>query len=163
MNIHTWATKWGVTAECFRDLQLALGTFTPPLPEGPADAVGKSEAFVQSAVRIEASQKGIKLWRNNVGALIPKGSQRPVRYGLANDSEQMNDVLKSSDLIGVEPTLITPQHVGRVLGLFDAFECKPEGWQFNPADAHEAAQWAFGRVILAAGGNFRFVTGVGQI
>lgn len=162
MNIHTWATKWGITVECLRDLQITLGTFTPPLPETNA-TYGKSEAFVQSAVRIEASQKGMKVWRNNVGALTPKGSSRPVRYGLANDSEQMNDILKSSDLIGICPTLITPQHVGRVMGIFDATECKEPGWQFNPTDPHEAAQWAFGRVVLAAGGNFRFVTGPGQL
>ena len=155
MNLHTWAVKWGISMEAFRDLQITLGTFTPPIEatEHAASYEGKSEAFVQSLVRIEASRKGVKLWRNNVGALIPKGSQRPVRYGLANDSEQMNDVIKSGDLIGIRPVMIQHHHVGRVLGQFVSREIKAPGHQFNANDPHQAAQMAWANVINAHGGD----------
>lgn len=160
--LHDWATRNHITLEAFRDLQTTLGLYTPELPP-TAPAHGKSEAFVQSDVRLEASEKRILCWRNNVGALTPKGSTRPVRYGLANDSEQMNKVLKSSDLVAVRPTLIEPRHVGTVLGHAVFRECKPPGWQFNPQDEHEAAQWAFGRVVIAAGADFAFATGRGTL
>jgi len=161
MNLHTWAAKWGVGVEAFRDLQMVLGTYTPPvLPTAPE--YGKSEAFAQSEVRLEASQKGIHLWRNNVGALIPKNSSRPVRFGLANDSEAMNDVIKSGDLIGIRPFVILPEHVGFVVGQFVSREIKEPGWQYTGA-GREVAQLAWINRINASGGDAAFATGRGTL
>lgn len=161
MNLHDWATRWGVSLEAFRDLQTVLGTYTPPVPQD-APEFGKSEAFVQSVVRLEASRKGVKLWRNNVGALIPKDSKRPVRFGLANDSAEMNDVIKSGDLIGIRSVVILPQHVGMRFGQFVSREVKAVGWQYTGAD-REPAQLAWANVINAAGGDAAFCTGEGTL
>lgn len=159
--LHEWAIAHGVGLAALQDLQIRLGVLTLPAavePEGPE----LSEAWAQSAVRLEASQKGVKLWRNNVGALIPKDSKRPVRFGLANDSPQMNDTLKSADLVGWRSVLIRPEHVGHVIAQTVSRECKPPGWQYT-GTAHEQAQLAWANLINAAGGDARFCTGPGTL
>lgn len=137
-----------------------------------AEGEGKSEGWAQAAFRMDAAARGAVYWRNNVGALkakevikCPHCSQpfthqrAPIRWGLCNDSSKLNDKFKSSDLIGIEPLLVTPAHVGQVVGRFSAREMKKPGWAFNPADPHEAAQAAFGSIVLAKGGDFKFSTG----
>lgn len=162
MNLHQWAIKHGVSLEAFRELQTTLGLYTPALPAGDPGE-GKSEAWAQSAVRLEASQKGCYLFRNNVGALKDKGG-RLVRYGLGNDSQALNDVLKSSDLIGFRPVLIQPAHVGRVVAQFLAREVKEPGHQVTPdSDDHEKAQLAFLNLVNANGGDAAFCTGPGTL
>lgn len=158
--LHDWARRWGVSLEAFRDLQITLGTYTPPLPQ-EAPARGKSEAWVQSAVRIEASQKGVTLFRNNVGVLEDK-TGRPVRYGLANDSKQINEVIKSGDLIGWRPRLIEPWMLGHVVAQFVSRECKTPGWQFTGA-GREAAQMNWIKLVNASGGDAAFTTGEGTL
>lgn len=160
MNLHEWARRWNLPLECVRDLQLTLGTYTPPLD--PADpASGKSEAYVQSVVRLEASQKGVKLFRNNVGALEDKRG-RVVRYGLANDTKALNEVLKSGDLIGIRPLVIQAHHVGHTLGQFVSREVKAPGWQYR-GDDHEKAQLAWANLVNSCGGDAAFVTGAGSL
>jgi hypothetical protein len=87
----------------------------------------KSEIQVQAETRLEYSQKhnGV-LWRNNVGAFKSSNGQW-VRYGLANDSKQMNKELKSSDLVGWTPVTITPEMVGYTIPVFTSIEVKEEG------------------------------------
>ncbi len=160
MSIHEWAQRWGLPIECVRDLQLTLGTYTPPLlPDAPG--YGKSEAWAQSVVRLEASEKGVTLFRNNVGA-HKDVSGRLVRYGLANDSKGLNEALKSHDLIGFRPRLILPQHVGHTIAQFTSREIKEPGWQYTGAD-REPAQLAFGNLVNAAGGDAAFATGRGTL
>ena len=158
--LHTWATRWGVPLEAIRELQILQGLYTPPLPP-EAEAHGKSEAWVQSLVRLEASQKGLKMWRNNSGALQDK-TGRLVRYGLANDSAAINAVLKSHDLIGIRKVPITQAMVGTVIGQFVTRECKPPDWQYT-GDDHEVAQLGFGNLINSMGGDAAFVTGEGSL
>lgn len=151
-NLHDWARKWGLSVECLRDLQITLGTYTPPLaPDDPS--VGKSEAWAQSALRIEASRKGVKLFRNNVGALADK-TGRFVRYGLANDSAAQNAMLKSGDLIGIRPVLIG----GHIFGQFVSREMKAPGWQYTGTD-REVAQLNWINLINSCGGDAAFATG----
>ena len=88
-----------------------------------------NEAGNQSAIRAHYDEQGWRLNRNNVGVLLDK-TGRPVRYGLANDSEQLNRVYKSGDLIGWRPVLITPDMVGDVIAQFVSIEVKKHGWRF---------------------------------
>lgn len=158
--LHQWAIKWGIPAHALQDLQVQLGVLTIP-DAAQASGPAKSEAWAQSAVRLEAGQKGVKLWRNNVGAL-PDRNGRLVRYGLANDSAEMNDKIKSGDLVGWRPILITPAHVGHTLGQFVSREIKEPGWQYTGA-AHEQAQLTWVNAVNAAGGDARFCTGPGTL
>jgi hypothetical protein len=162
-NLHEWFNRHAgrpLDLAAFRDLQTTLGTYTPPLP-AEAPGAGKSEAWAQSMVRMEASQKGIKLFRNNVGALKDERG-RLVRYGLGNDSPQMNDVIKSGDLIGIRPLLIQPCHVGHTVGQFVSREIKEPGWQFT-GQGREAAQLAWANLINSCGGDAGFATGPGTL
>lgn len=77
---------------------------------------------------------------------------RMIRYGLANESERMNRSFKSSDLIGITPTIILPEHVGMIVGVFTAIESKREGWRFSESDERAAAQQRFIQFVRNAGG-----------
>lgn len=162
-TLHDWFNRNAgrpLTMEVFHDLRVSLGLFTMPMEEKHPGR-GKSEAWASSMVRLEASSKGILLFRNNVGALQDK-TGRLVRYGLANDSDKVNDVLKSGDLIGVRPVLIQPHHVGHTLGQFVSREMKEPGWQYT-GDEHEVAQLQWANLINSAGGDARFATGEGTL
>lgn len=105
---------------------------------------------------------GAQNWRNNVGVLDDRRGI-PVRYGLANESKQENAVIKSSDVIGITPTLITQEMVGYYLGVMTALEIKESGWTFplptNKHDfAHCTAQARFHEIVRAACGFAGFVT-----
>lgn len=152
-QLNEWALAWGVPYLAVLDLQQRLGV----IPTDPPPMAGKSEAAVQNAERLKASELGGRLWRNNVGAYKPKGGGF-VRYGLCNDTEQLNEQLKSSDLIGIFPLLIQPQHVGTIVGQFWAIECKEGDWA-GVTDEHEKAQEAFGHLVIALGGRFQFSRG----
>lgn len=160
MNLHELAIKWGWSIEELRDVQATLGTYTPPIPVGDVSE-GKSESWAQSAVRLEASRKGVYLFRNNVGAL-KDATGRVVRFGLGNDSASLNDVLKSHDLIGFRPTLVRPEHVGQTWAKFTSREIKEPGWQYR-GDPHERAQLAFGNLVNSCGGDAAFATGEGTL
>ena len=160
-DLHEWFNRNAgkpLTVEVFRDLQTTLGTYTPPLPT-EAPGAGKSEAWAQSVVRLEASEKGVKLFRNNVGVLEDK-TGRPVRYGLGNDSAKMNEVIKSGDLIGLKSVIITPAMIGHRFGQFVSVECKSPGWQFTGA-GREKAQLAWANLVNSMGGMACFATGPG--
>lgn len=159
-NLHEWARRHRIPIEVFRDLQITLGLYTPPL-DPASEAAGKSEAWVQSVVRLEASKKGVKLFRNNVGALKDEGG-RLVRYGLGNDSAKLNQVLKSGDLIGIRPVLIEAHHIGQVFGQFVSREVKAPGWQYT-GSGREPAQAAWANLINSCGGDAAFATGEGTL
>ena len=117
-----------------------------------------SESSAQAAVRLAASQSGARLWRNNIGAgKLENGSY--IRWGLANDSSAVNARVKSGDLIGIRPVLITPEHVGRTLGVFVSREVKHPGWRFHPNDEREAAQQRWIDLVNSLGGDAAFTTG----
>ena len=120
-----------------------------------------SEAAVSVEVRLEASRLGIRLWRNNVGAgYMQDGSF--IRWGLANESAAMNRLIKSADLIGVRPILITPAMVGRTIGQFVSREAKRAGWKWSGTD-REVAQLAWADLVNSLGGDAAFTTGPGSL
>lgn len=91
-----------------------------------------SEGGNQSDIREHYARMGVRLWRNNSGVLLDK-TGRPVRFGLANDSKEVNEQIKSGDLIGWRPRLITPDMVGGVIAEFWSVEVKPDGWKMPRA------------------------------
>jgi hypothetical protein len=116
-----------------------------------------SESNVQAREQLKAARRGAWLLRNNSGAHKDK-TGRLVRYGLGNVSKRFNAECKSSDLIGVEPVLITADMVGSIIGRFVARECKPEGWKYMGTD-REVAQLKFINKVNELGGNAAFTTG----
>lgn len=109
-----------------------------------------SENAVQQRGRNLAAYYGPN-WRNNSGACYDD-TGRLIRYGLGNDSAQMNKRFKSPDTVGIRTVLVEPYMVGWTLGVFTGIEFKHEGWVRNPNDDHENAQQAFMDLIIQAGG-----------
>lgn len=158
MQLETWALRWGVPLAALAELRdnligldyAAARTLT-----------GKSEAAAQSEVRLEAAELGARLWRNNVGATVDDRGNH-IRYGLANESAQVNARIKSSDLVGIKPVLIGPQHLGRTLGQFCCREVKRGDWRYSGTQ-REVAQLAWINLILSLGGDAGFATGRGHL
>jgi len=153
--LHQWAIDWRVPTDAVHDLLIRLGMGFEPVTA--KDLTGYSEAAIQNVVRLDAAKAGIICWRNNVGAL-PDASGRWVRYGLCNDTKQLNDNIKSGDLIGIKPTIITPQLVGHTIGVFWSREVKKYGWKFT-GTKHELAQQKWAQRIISLGGDAAFTTG----
>ena len=157
--VYQWAARHGVTMTALQELSAIFGMHGGH--DLPATVKGTSEAAVQAAVRLEAARKGVRLFRNNVGALIDSRGV-PVRYGLANESKQVNEVMKSADLIGWRPLLIEQRHVGTVVAQFVSREVKAVGWRYTGAD-REPAQLAWAQLVTSGGGDAAFCTGVGTL
>lgn len=114
------------------------------------------EQDVLNKFRIDMAKEGVELWRNQSGAFYaPDG--RLVRFGLCNDSAAINAKIKSSDLIGGQSVLITPEMVGSVVLQLVAYEVKKPFWVYR-GDEHEKAQKFFIDKINAKGGKAAFVT-----
>ena len=157
MILNAWAADWNIPPEALQDLRQCLGA----TPTDPSPQAGESEAAVQTRIRLEASRGGARLWRNNVGVLQDLRGV-PVRYGLANDSKQLNARVKSSDLIGLRPVTIRPEHVGAVLGQFVAREVKAGSWRYT-GTARELAQLRFLELVLSLGGDAAFANREGTL
>lgn len=157
MNLTQWAIKWGIPPQAVQDLRQEFGLVnTDPQPQ-----VGESEAAIQTRIRLEATQKGCRVWRNNVGGTYTEDGSF-LRYGLANDSRQMNELIKSSDLIGIRPLLIQQNHVGQVIGQFIAREVKAANWGYS-GSKREEAQLNFLNLVASLGGDAAFANSVGTL
>jgi hypothetical protein len=117
----------------------------------------KREAAVQNQIRLAGTQNGVLLFRNNVGALPTENGY--VRFGLANDSAQMNRQFKSGDLIGITQITITPDMVGQTIGVFTSIECKAQGWAWSGSE-REQAQKRWADIIRKWGGKAGFASSV---
>lgn len=155
MNLIDWSRKWGVPGEAMRELLAGTGIDSTP------GTNGTPEGDVQNLVRLEASKKGLRLWRNNNGACYDD-TGRFIRYGLANDSKKVNDVIKSSDLIGIRPVLITQEKVGTTIGQFVAREVKRGGWLYS-GTKRELAQFNFINLVSSLGGDAAFTNREGSL
>lgn len=166
MTFENWAKRHPEAAAELAQLHTAA------LNEKDADNSGKSEAWAQQQIRFKVARMGGLLWRNNVGATKAKTihhcprchfdfeqRNQPVRYGLCNESVQQNDAIKSADLIGVMPVLITPEMVGTKIGQFISVEAKRPDWTYNPNDPHTAAQAAWAALVLRYYGYAAFSRG----
>lgn len=117
------------------------------------------ESAAASHIRLFAAQQGIELWRNNVGA-CQDTTGRMIRYGLCNDSPALAKRVKSSDFIGITPVIVTPDMVGRVVGLFTAVETKASDWVFRDSDERALAQAAFHDIVRRVGGLAGFARNI---
>lgn len=152
VDLHTWAARWHVPPEALAEL--AALSDAADLPH----ATPGSEAAASNLIRLAASQRGdLLLFRNNVGALLDKRGV-PLRYGLANDSKQLNAICKSADLIGVKRVAVASLPRAGHVGVFASVEVKHPGWKYT-GTKHEIAQKAWAMRIQAMGGVAVFATG----
>lgn len=160
MNLAQWGIKWGVPIEAVQDLRREFGLVnTDSFPSNNTE----SETAVQTRIRLEASKKGCRLWRNNVGAFDARFPPSPgTRWGLCNETKAMNENIKSSDLIGVRPLLITQNHVGGIVGQFIAREVKAANWSYSGTQREEA-QLNFLNLVASMGGDAAFANREGTL
>lgn len=151
IKLYEWAKRNNISHNAFNDLLQVMGM--ADIPEKPPKQ-GTSETAVQTQCRLKVQQLGGRVFRNNVGVLFDDRGV-PVRYGLANESAKLNKHIKSSDLIGLVPRLITAEMVGTVIGQFTAIECKRGDWRFT-GNEHEEAQARFIGIVNKLGGYATF-------
>lgn len=114
-----------------------------------------TEKELQAWVRIHAQSKHRALMmRNNSGVLRNPDTGSHVRFGLGNDSQQINRILKSSDLIGITPVECP---CGHTYGVFTAFEIKKPGSKSSSRDATYLAQKNFIDTIKRKSGIAGFI------
>ena len=140
-ELHVWAWENKIPKKVLDDLLTRLGVV---LQLAHTDSTGR-ESALQSLVRLRESERGTRLFRNNTGVAYDKNG-RPVRFGLANDSARQNKVVKSSDLIGIQPD-----------GRFVSLEIKSPGWTYSGTE-REVAQLNWITFINAMGGRAKFVS-----
>ncbi len=149
--IDEWARRWDISQAALEDLVRRSA------PLGPALLPGKSEAAVQAHVRMLASQRGWRLFRNNVGATTDDRGNF-IRYGLCNESAAQNKQFKSADLIGIRPRVIDEHDVGTTIGQFAAVETKHGDWKPDNSP-RTVAQSQFISLVRKFGGYATFSTG----
>jgi hypothetical protein len=153
--LNKWAIKNHVSEVAMKELQELFIKET--LSDLILDEITGSESGVSHVLRIKASEQGAILWRNNVGAgKLENG--RFIRWGLCNDTKQINERIKSADLIGIRPVKITPDMVGKTIGQFLSREVKKRGWAYQGTN-HEAAQIRWCELINSFGGDASISTG----
>ena len=155
MNLYSWGAKWGIPQMAIDDLRIQMRLECSSAAAHTGEMKG-SEAGAQQRVRLEAAAAGNLLWRNNVGACEDNRGNH-IRYGIANESKQMNKNIKSSDLIGITSVVVVPEMVGYKIGVFTAREVKKPGWVYS-GNPREEAQRKFGELVLSHGGDFQFIT-----
>jgi len=152
MIFDQWCKDWQIPPVAADDLRRR---FTTVIPQ--PTRVGKDEASVQNHLRMDEASAGVLLFRNNVGVATDSNGNF-IRYGLANDSKNLNSQLKSADLIGIRKLRVMPEMVGTTIGQFVSREVKRVGWQWR-GTGEEKAQAAWAKLINTYGGDALIVSG----
>ncbi len=153
MTLLEWAIKHKIHPDALAEL-CATCMYLQPIVED-----GHREAIVQRDVRLEYARAGKYLFRNNRGAgKMESGNY--VRYGLANDSKQLGDAVKSADLIGWESILITADMVNLKFARFLSVEVKAEDYQYS-GTLQELAQLKWAALVNEQGGRAVITNKVG--
>ena len=159
--LENWARDHGVSLVALKDLELRLGLLgSEHLPKAPEFGTPKTESDSQKLVQFEASEKGCRLMRNNNGACYDNKGHF-IQYGLGNEGK-LNKTLKSPDLVGVRPVVITHAHIGTTIGQLLLREMKEPGWRFTGKDG-EQQQLDFLLLMASFGADAAFATGWGTI
>jgi len=104
----------------------------------------KSEAQVVEDIRRATMVLDVLLWKNPVGYW----PEKHLHYGLDKGS---------SDLIGIQRMLITPDMVGQYVGVFVAAEVKKEEWRPSmDTPKHHSEQSNFIAQVKSMGGKGGF-------
>lgn len=154
--IHLWAHDYSIHPHAIADLLQRFGV-GHQMAVNQAIPQGATEAAVTQRVRLAAAECGILTWRNNVGAMADE-TGRVVRFGLCNDTAALNKKIKSADLIGIKPVVITAAMVGVTIGQFWSREVKEYGWTYKGTE-REVAQSAWATLVTSRGGDAAFTTG----
>jgi len=149
MTLAAWKAVYGhmLSPQALADLHEILN---PSMP-APAPSSATSEAASAAQIRLAAGRAGVPVWRNNNGAAYDQ-TGRLIRFGLGNESPALSKRWKSSDLIGLLPVVVRPEHVGQTLGVFLAVETKKPGWHLTKGDKRGKAQAAFLQSVRSFGG-----------
>lgn len=157
MILYQWAQRHGVPLAAIKELEALYGII-----DRPGHVMNDlSEAAVSNNIRMEAGAKGVRLFRNNVGATYDEAGNF-IRYGLANESPEVNKVIKSADLIGIRPVQIAPHMVGHTIGQFVSREAKAGTWRYSNTE-REQAQLRWAQLITSLGGDACFANGTGTL
>lgn len=159
-TLQQWASRHGVSHAALTELQQLFTTVHQP--STTAKSRHASESHVDSLIALEASDKDILWMRNNVGACQDK-TGRVIRYGLLNESKQMNERLKSPDRIGIRRLVITSDMVGSSVGQFVAREIKHATWTGRTLSPHEQAQLNCLQLFTGYGADASFANGTGTL
>jgi hypothetical protein len=119
------------------------------------------EGSAAQKVRVRATAWFCRLFRNNSGVLPSIDSNRPVRFGLGNESKELNREMKSHDYIGFTPIVITQDMVGNKVAVFTSVETKAEGFEVKKKyskKSREQAQNNWSILIRENGGIAGFAS-----
>lgn len=126
-------------------------------PYDPND-MSMIEKQLAEYIKLEAGKHGLSLLINNSGALNDEVG-RLVRFGIGNESKEINDRLKFPDYVFILPTIIQPHHVGMKIGIFAGAELKRPDWEYT-GKGREQAQMNAIEFIRLNGGVAGFVNSV---
>jgi len=148
----TWIKRWNIPEDAVNEL------FSMCQPSVTVERTGESEYSIQQKIRLASSVSGATLWRNNCGAAIDQ-TGRHIRYGLGNDSKRINEIFKTSDLIGITSVKMKPSDIGKTYGIFTAIEVKRGNWVWKNTKS-EIAQNRFLLLVKQMGGFATFAKSV---
>lgn len=135
-NFKAWAERWDIHPQAVAELALMIQPIEHTSPSS-------SEQATQQAIRLESFKHGNAMWRNNNGACFDD-TGRMIRYGVGNDSKQINEKWKSGDLIGIQGS------TGRLV----MCEVKRPDWRAPENDRDIAQQNALTQVNALGGIGF---------